>query len=364
MFHMKSINACLSRFGADATVNLRTFRLEVRARNRYYHFVPQFIYLDGEKLHFSPQLPGNVRGFIGWLPYFNKRWPLATDKLAFKGFCNAAGLPTPRGWEKPSESVRDFIIKQRTSSFGYGIRGPFRKLDAGHPAHKIEDREYCEHFVAGTIAKAWYWNDKPVCLELRKMPTITGNGVDTMLQLASPKILSLFGLPLEHREIEALAQYQDASLDTVIPAGTTLLADFRYSSPLIQTTAQNQNVLSENLGNEIGRQFVEAGPTLWQGIPEDIRAATAFTVDAIVDDKNRVWFLEMNCNPILHPDVYLPMFETLFGPAEEGVAQPARPASLQLPEQSGQPRPSMGPPFVAQPFAPVSGGPAPVAAKL
>src|SRR6267143_1579599 len=95
LVHMKSINACLPRFGAEATVNVRTFQLEIRARNRYYHFIPQYAYIQEGKLHYSPQIREDTDAFIGWLPYFNKRWPLATDKLSFKSYCREKSLPTP-----------------------------------------------------------------------------------------------------------------------------------------------------------------------------------------------------------------------------------------------------------------------------
>src|SRR5882672_5142919 len=202
MFHMKGINACLPRFRAEASVNVADFRLEVRARNRFYHFTPQFIFLDDNgRLRYSPQLMKEIRGFIGWLPYFNKRWPLATDKLEFKRFCSANSLATPESWMEPSQAARDFLIKPKSSSFARGLRGPFRKSDADSQL-QLNPGEYCEQFIVGTIAKAWYWNETPVALELRKMPTVTGNGVDPLVRLATPPAGSLFGLPLNPAEVE------------------------------------------------------------------------------------------------------------------------------------------------------------------
>jgi len=80
-------------------------------------------------------------------------------------------------------------------------------------------------------------------------------------------------------------------------------------------------------------QLAEIGAILWRGIPEEIRPATLFTVDGVVDDEQQIWLLEMNCNPVLHPDAYPLMFETLFGPAELSaeLEMPAPPPVSALP---------------------------------
>jgi hypothetical protein len=64
-------------------------------------------------------------------------------------------------------------------------------------------------------------------------------------------------------------------------------------------------------------QFKQFGPVFWQSIPEDLRGfGTLYSVDAIADEQDRLWLLEMNCNPAMHPDLYFGMFEGLFGPAD------------------------------------------------
>ena len=42
-------------------------------------------------------------------------------------------------------------------------------------------------------------------------------------------------------------------------------------------------------------------------------APVLFAVDGVCDASGRVWWLEMNSNPILPPDGYAPMFNSLFG---------------------------------------------------
>jgi hypothetical protein len=335
-FHAKSIHEFLPRFGEDAVavVGLRTFRLEVRARNRFYYFTPQFVYREEGRIRYTPNPEPRTRGFIGWLPYFNKRWPIATDKLAFKAYCVANGVRTPQFWRSASGSVKNFIIKQSNSSFAYGIRGPFRVIEGGPTELKPQDAEYYEAFVPGTIAKAWYWDGELVCLEMREMPTVSGSGKDSLYVLICAKAPS--AAPPDRGEFEALVRFQGYSLDNVLEPGKSVLADFRYGSSLFPTSLENANVLPDYRGTEVERQLSEAGAACWKGIPEELRASTLFTLDAVVDDAKQVWFLEMNCNPMVHPDTYLPMFESLFGRA----AEPAPPP----PE--AEPRPADAPPLL------------------
>jgi len=363
--HSKSIQGCLPRFNAAASMNIRSFQLRVSARNRYYDLIPQFVYRKEGKYQYSPVIPadGDRIGFIGWLPYFNKRWPAGTNKLAFKEFCSANGLRTPRYSTQTVDGLLNgYVIKQPLSSFGYNMRGPFKGLDQTEPQSRAGENEYYEEFIPGKIAKAWYWNDKLVCLELLPMPTVIGDGTHSLAQLIANAVIPP-NAPLERGEFEALARYQNASVDGVVPAGKILLVDFRYGSPLFPSTMENRNVIAKHAGTDAGRQFVEAGLVLWSGIPEDRRRATLYTVDAIVDTKDRAWFLEMNCNPMVHPDAYVPMFEDLFGPAQEAVPNGA-PALTAMgpgtvpPHNLSHPWPTSAPPpgaFASGPFIPPPG---------
>jgi hypothetical protein len=331
LYHCRAVQACLPHFRAQATLSFRNFSLEVRARNRYYHLMPQFVSREQGRLRYFPQLQDNTIGFIGWLPYFNKRWPTGREKFAFKEFCAANSLRTPAYSTQSADALGSALIKHRFSSFGNGMRGPFRKADQARPQCRLAENEYYEEFVPGRIAKAWYWDEKPVCLEIFDMPTVTGDGVRSFQRLVADQV-AFPGEPPERSQLEAFARYQGIASDEAVPAGTTVLGDFRYGSPLFQVrVSHNSNVLAQHEKTAAGRQLMEAGPAFWRSIPEDARHATLYTVDAIIDAEERVWFLEMNCNPMVHPDAYFAVFEGLFGPAEkvvpaQGVAPP--PSSL------------------------------------
>ncbi|WZB76155.1 hypothetical protein WJ972_09910 [Achromobacter insuavis] len=43
-----------------------------------------------------------------------------------------------------------------------------------------------------------------------------------------------------------------------------------------------------------------------------MRRNSVFTLDAVIDADDRVWLLEMNSHPMIHPNVYPPMLDSVF----------------------------------------------------
>jgi hypothetical protein len=343
LFHCRAVQSCLPHFRAQATLSFRNFSLELRARNRYFHLAPQFTYREQGRLRYFPRMRDETVGFVGWLPYFNRRWPAGSEKLAFKELCAAKGLRTPSWSTQGPDALDGVLVKHRFSSFGNGMRGPFRKADRGHAQCRLGKDEYYEEFIPGKIAKAWYWDERPVCLEIFDMPVVTGDGARSFTELVAAQV-QFPGEPPERPQLEALARYQGFSPDQVPPAGARVLSDFRYGSPLFQLrVSHNANILAEHEKTGIGRQLGEAGPAFWGSIPEEVRRGTLYTVDAIVDGEERVWFLEMNCNPMVHPDAYFAMFEGLLGPAEAVTVAPGA-AGERVPSLSAELLPMPLPP--------------------
>ena len=317
--HMRAISECLPRFGARAELKFDSFQIEVRSRGLYYDLIPQYAVLSKGKLVYTPYLTSNVTSFIGWRHYFNRQWELSTQKLAFKRYCLANGVRTPALFSAPEEVTTDVIIKRTRSSFGEGISGPFSAADARALNRPLETGEYYDQFINGDIAKIWYWEDKPVCLEIKPMVYVTGVGEQTLRDLIT-EIRSSF-VPVEWGSVEALARYQGLSLDSVVVEGQRVLVDFRWLSSLHPSHLNNSNVLPTFQGSA-REQMERAGSIFWAGIPKGIGSKILYTIDAVIDPNQNVWFLEMNSNPVVHPDAYAAMFEGLFGPPE-AVARPA-----------------------------------------
>jgi hypothetical protein len=307
--HLKHIKVCMAEMGGEAHFDVKDLSLRAVVGDEARTFLPQFSYLREGRRLYTPTFGPPVSGFIGWRPYLARSWPLSSEKLAFKAHVEAVGLRTPQSWQTPSADVSRFIVKKNRSSFGDGIRGPYARLDAANPAHRLADGEYYEAFIGGRIAKAWYWNGELVCLELRPPPFVVGDGRATVLELASRRAQRV----IDQLALASIAAAQGHRLDDVLPEGKRLVADFKYASYYYPPCFDNENVLAKYVATPIGQQLAEAGRVLQQAIPDDIRADTLFTLDAAVDAEDRVFLLEMNSNPWIHPDTYPAMLRSAFG---------------------------------------------------
>jgi hypothetical protein len=300
-----------------------------------YRFYPQFtVMTEGGQWQYEQRPSIRMRGFTGWLPYFNKRWPIGSTKLPFKDFCAQHGLPTPRSWRAPAPDMRDFLVKLDKQSFGRGMRGPFKSHQAAGVLQALGEGAYYEQFIKGRTLKAWFWEDKLAAVEEDEMPTVTGNGRSSLRELirAQARTTSV----MDWDRIEDLVRFQDLTLDAVLPAGQSVLADIAFMSPLRPTRLLIDSSLERYKDWPVLDKLRKLGPVLWQGIPENLRPATIYTLDAVADENDEVWLLEMNCNPAVHPEVYPFMFETFFGPrstaaAPEIVVAPAPPPPGALP---------------------------------
>jgi hypothetical protein len=329
--HIRAIRECARRFSARVELDLATGHLEVRARGRRVELLPQFGFTkeDGS-IGYSEKLIANVEFFVGWRAYFNRVWPLAFDKRNFKEFCRTHGVAMPKQWIRHDDVDCDVIRKQGVGSFSQGLRGPYTAAAIHALRPVLGPYEFIEQFILGKIAKIYYWNQTPVAVETMPMATVMGDGHRTLRQLINR--IKLAHAPGDWDAWEQLAQYQSLTLDSVVAAGREVLVEYRTLSTLHPVTADNpnQNVLDSLTGTSVLRQLVECGEVFWKGIPEHIRQDTLYTVDAILDPEDKLWFLEMNCNPVVHPDAYLPMFESLFGATSTNLAPGAPPAKLKL----------------------------------
>ena len=123
--HFRAVKVWAEANGGQANLDLLTFELEVKARNRFYRLYPKFQgRMDGQLVHME-LFNEHSRGFIGWLPYKPLRWPLASDKLLFKSALSSLGLLTPHWWKPETSAPHDYILKKSFGSFGYDIRGPY-----------------------------------------------------------------------------------------------------------------------------------------------------------------------------------------------------------------------------------------------
>lgn len=176
--HLRHFTLVVGRLEATGEFTLGTMNATVRNEHREVRFQAQYLVRKPKgNLTYSPMFTPDVEGFIGWLPYFNRRWEEGFDKLAFKRRCERLGLPVP-AWsaDRIEPALGDVVIKAaRGSSFGHGVRGPYRASDAA--AMSLHPGEYAEAFVPGQIGKVWYWGERVVALELSDPAHAVGDGI-------------------------------------------------------------------------------------------------------------------------------------------------------------------------------------------
>ncbi|MET0209101.1 MAG: hypothetical protein ABW220_08660 [Burkholderiaceae bacterium] len=305
--------------------------VSVGAKQRRLH--PRFVveHRDG-RVSQTRELAENVGGFVGWLPYIEKTWQIADDRIAFKEFAEHVGLATPRWVLDPADTRGNFVVKARWADSGLALRGPFA------PASPIAlaDGEYCEEFVVGQLLKAIYWNKLLVVVELAGMPAVHGDGERTLRQLVAARLTTTDRWP---KGVERLAAIQGLTLDSVVAAEREVVVDHRHLSPLNIARGVDHDVRWQIRGSALESQLLEAGARCWKAIPIDRRDETMFALDAVVDTHGRVWFLGMDCNPQLHPGCYAPMLDAMFfGPARAIDAgerpRPGTPRLVALPNVS------------------------------
>ena len=305
LHHFRHLSAALDAVGADASVDVRSLELQVRYGGRAYLFRPQFAYLDDQRrrcrtARFAPE----VSRFVGWSPYFSKRWDLAADKLRFKRYASSHDLPTPAFWVDPTPDVNDVVTK--SIARGGGVRGPYRRAGGAEPGR------YYERFVRGRMLKIWFWDGAPVCCEIADPCAVRGDGLRSLRELIVERCLEhRHGPKVKPESFAEFLAYQGTSLDSVPPAGTVQPVDFRYGSLRdFGSRVDNIDLRRDPLPGSADVDLERIGARLLLGIPEAIRANTLFTVDAVLDGARRLWLVAMDSEPFLHPYVYGPMLRS------------------------------------------------------
>ena len=331
--HTKAVATWARRRGARSSVDVSDMSLTItlgateNSQNALvqHRLHAQFVgKRDGQHLCYFDVADPFAIGFVGWLPYKAQAWDISLSKLAFKAAAREAGVATPADWSQPEFVDTPFLIKRARGAFGDGMRGPFRAEQAAQV--KLADGEYCEAFKSGHIARAWYWADRLAVLELFAMPCVTGDGRSTYEQLLRQG-LGQAELPADFANI---AHLQNLKPMDVPQAGARIVCDYRYVSPFNPTVYANHNVLPHIKTQQIVRHFTDAGerifPRVASGASFNLAASSSsalaktantaqvgFVLDAIVDAQGQPWFLEINSNPQLHPDLYGAMLDGICG---------------------------------------------------
>lgn len=310
--HALAMSAWMTAHGVKAAQDPKTLNLEVDHGGKVVKFHPQFDVETPEGQHFVQNIGPSVVGFVGWFPYLPKAWPAAQSKLAFKAVARQVRLRTPAWSQNASDAKGLVLVKRNVSTFGEGQRGPFL-MPAGQALAEpiaIDAGEYIEQFIVGQLVKAWYWRDQLAVVEVVDMPSVTGDGKKTVSRLYEDQCQQTGARPSA-----PLLKAQGFAEADVLDSGQQVLVDYQYLAKTNPALFKDFNCRDRIVGSALEAQLLHAGRLAWSSVPEEQRGIGAFiSLDGVLDAQGRVWFLEMNCNPRLHPAAYAPMLDAIFPP--------------------------------------------------
>lgn len=304
--HFKALHNAVESLDGEAFLSVRTFVVEVRWGNRVYRLFPQFAALHDGRRVYTPQISKAAYCFAGWKPVLMRRPPELGKKLVFKRMVASQGFTTPRFSTSGSDDVGAFIVKRDISSFGADIEGPFRNAPGRLP--DSVQGEYFEEFIEGRIVKIWYWKSRPVCLEIKDMPSVTGDGRSTIEELATKRFRRRKGT-WEREPVKQVLTYYGRTLESVLGVGERQIIDFRYASVFHDPREVEEIALPST--ETCFEPLERLGGLLFDALSESEPKSVCYTVDAILGNDDKLWFLEANFNPFVHPRVYKPMLKSL-----------------------------------------------------
>jgi hypothetical protein len=314
--HVRWLRKGVNAVEGEAIVALDSWHAYLRLGSRHLQLFPQFdASIDGVP-QYQDEMTEQTTMFAGWLPYQRKRWEIATDKLAFKRHAKLFGLHVPECWDGANLSVPNIVVKRPRSSFGQQVFGPYRS-SSERPLDRQES-EYYEEFISGTLLKIWFWDADAICAEIDTMPTVSGDGFSNLNQKIIQRAVQYKALS-EQEKIKIIARgeivlrYFGRNLNTVLKRGERQIIEFRYGTSVMHWSERQVLDFKKDAMPRWSSQLKKIGQVLFDAIPQTIRGNTLFTVDAILGEDERIWLLEMNSNPTVHPLAYPTMIEKSLG---------------------------------------------------
>jgi hypothetical protein len=329
--HLKWLRRGTAAAGAELLLAGDTLQAHVRRGSRHVVLHPRFLTPAGGELHVTPQLHDSTEAFLGWLPYASRHVAIAGDRQAFRRLARSLGLMAPEIFVDAAAASGDVVVTRPGASFRRNVIGPFRST-AEHPADGARGEQY-EQFVAGEFLRVWSWSGAPLCAEWHATPSVVGDGAssvrDLILRCADAgKLLSDGERAVLLARSETVLRHQGATPSTVLPRGQRRRVEVGYGvSPPVTPGDLRLVDLAEEPGPAFVGSVREAARQLGGALSEPGEAGILFTLDAIVDDAGRLWVLELNGNPNVHPLVYPAMIASLLA-AE---SRPPSPAVSTLP---------------------------------
>ncbi len=304
--HIVCLHDSFKDLPLSINIDGRTFTVTLKGNRCEFYLYPKFLQSNPNQTCYIKQLNSDVTAFSGWQNY--RRAPFSesclktlSDKIKTKLELQRLGVKVPTWSNKKDNDISPCIVKKQISSFAADIHGPFNKSSDCNDFFGLS--EFFEEFIEGNIVKIWFWKGSPIILESQPMPTITGNGAQTVEELI--RIQGGFNKDFLYEDrIDEMLDYYKKTRDEILERDEELLVDFRYGSMLADpeliddfyTPLKEYPQLQEQI------DILANAMKIILCVEED--ADYVFTVDAILSDDTQLYVLEVNTNPEIHPYLY------------------------------------------------------------
>ncbi len=304
MHHLDAVQTWAAKTGVHVHLASSSLALTLSRAGKQWLLAPRFVQQVDGKLSYTRARQRDST-LVGWVMPETPALNLAQDKGVFKKFASDAGLLVPAGWNTGTALSNDYLIKKRQGSFGVDIQGPFKKSTQEAVLTK---GEFCEQFIFGQSLKAWCWSGRVVALEVIEQPYLVGDGRRTVSELVAPRGSMDLRLPIE--QAQAYLSWQGFRLDSVLADQQKAYLSFLYASPFHSKSREDSDVL-QSVSDRVRFQLSRAAMLALQGFAPEHQKNVLYTLDGVLDAKERIWFLEINSHPMVHPSVYPYMLGSL-----------------------------------------------------
>jgi hypothetical protein len=311
--HVRWLRWAAGAHDAQVLIELESMRAFVRKDDRHWVLQPRFsTEVDGIPQFFT-HFATEADHVAGWAPAQAPTWPCAKDKLTFKRAAMQSGLPVPAYTVDEQSGMADVLVKRAVDMHGQHVHGPYRS-SAERPL-RIELGEYFERFVPGHALKIWYLDSQPVALEQDAPPTVVGDGRSSFQALIHERVRARPRITPKRLEriLERCAtvlRYDGLALDDIPEKDHVQRVEFRHGCEVMELSDRQTVDLQDNSDPQ-WQVLRDAGPKLAQLLPQGMKAATMFTVDAVLAADGGIWMLQMTSQPVVHPLMYDPLIRRL-----------------------------------------------------
>ena len=307
--HTKCLRQVALDLNLKMQMDMQSLHVKINNKNKIDILYPKYIYRTPEGVQSSTNFYDNTAWFAGWS--LNDKPTVVNnfkDKLHFKKLLIEANIPTPQYSISNNHSLDNFVIKKTQSSGGRAILGPFKASDRVKPT--LSESEFFETFIDGEITKIWFWNELPICLERQGMPRVIGDGVSTILDLIKRNYcISLF--PVVTQRLNQFLSVKNYSLNHILQKDETQLLEFVYGKGITLQLPAKLEVVDDMEDENFVMQLLRIGDLANRYIKEESHHDMIYTVDAICDKNEKLWILEANSYPVIHPFLYSIMLSKL-----------------------------------------------------